>query len=243
MPATAGSNSSSKTAAILLAGGSGSRMRGAVEDKILLPLAGKPALRHSADTFATCDEIDTLVLVHRDDRQKEAIASLLDRQPQVVLWAQGGAQRQDSVWAALSALSTETEIVLIHDAARPLVTIQAIRASIQAARETGAACLARPVTDTIKTVATQSTRFIPRTLARERLWAMETPQTFQYPLIKDAYRRVVESGQTITDDLSAIEEQSIPVAFVDNGRPNPKLTTPDDIAYLEFLLARPTSAR
>lgn len=225
-------------AAILLAGGSGARMRGAVADKALQPLAGKPVIRHSIDAFIASGVVDALAIVHRHAQQREAIACDLPASPLKIFWAQGGAERQDSVWAALSSLPESTEIVLIHDAARPLVTKSAIQQSVRLARENGAACLARPVKDTIKQVSQNGGGYVPRSLDRSQLWAMETPQTFQFALIKNAYAKIINTGRSITDDLSAIEETGHPIAFVDNGRPNPKLTTPDDLAYLEFLFAR-----
>ncbi len=229
--------------AILLAGGSGNRMQGQVDDKILADLAGKPVIAHSIQAFVSSAEVQHLVIVTRDAAQQAAIEATLQPYtrnpiPETLnpIFTRGGAQRQDSVWAGLQAAPADTEIVLIHDCARPCITPEAIRESIAKAKEIGAACLARPVTDTIKSADTYDGAYLPTTIDRSKLWAMETPQTFQYSIIKDAYQNVIQSGIQITDDLSAIEDIDQPVAFIHNSRPNPKLTTPSDLPYLQFLL-------
>ncbi|MDQ8183209.1 2-C-methyl-D-erythritol 4-phosphate cytidylyltransferase [Pelagicoccus sp. SDUM812005] len=231
--------------AILLAGGSGNRMQGQVEDKILAPLAGKPVIAHSIEAFLASGQVQHLVIVVRDAAQQAAIeailASSLIPHPSSVSFTTGGAQRQDSVFAGLQAAPADTEIALIHDCARPCVTPEAIRESIAQAADIGAACLARPVTDTIKSADTYDGAYLPTTVDRSKLWAMETPQSFQYPIIRDAYQSIIASGAQITDDLSAIEDIDQPVAFVDNRRPNPKLTTPADLPYLEYLLTQSLS--
>ncbi|MDQ8203015.1 2-C-methyl-D-erythritol 4-phosphate cytidylyltransferase [Pelagicoccus sp. SDUM812003] len=233
-----------RSAAILLAGGSGNRMRGAVADKILACLAGKPVIAHSIAAFVASGAVQRLVVVCRDHEQETLIKPLI---PPTLSssFTRGGAERKDSVWAGLQACPPATEIVLIHDCARPCVTPQAIRVSIAAAAETGAACLARPVTDTLKSVSSsssspssQQTAYQLATVDRSKLWAMETPQTFRRALILEAYQRIVAENRPITDDLSAIESLGQPVVFIDNQRPNPKLTTPADLPYLEFLLSQ-----
>ncbi|MDQ8187984.1 2-C-methyl-D-erythritol 4-phosphate cytidylyltransferase [Pelagicoccus sp. SDUM812002] len=226
----------STNTAILLAGGSGNRMRGRVDDKILADLAGKPVIAHSIDAFVSSGQVQHLIIVTRDEAQQIAIEAIIPQNSSLI-FTRGGAQRQDSVWAGLQAAPAETEIVLIHDCARPCVTPHAIRESIAQATEIGAACLAHPVTDTIKSADTYDGAYLPTTVDRAKLWAMETPQTFQYPIIQGAYKTVIESGTPITDDLSAIEDIDQPVAFIDNKRPNPKLTTPADLIYLSYLLS------
>ncbi len=231
------------TTAILLAGGSGNRMQGQVEDKILANLAGQPVIAHSIAAFVASAEVQHLVIVCRDAEQQATISQILPSSPNphptTVHFTLGGAQRQDSVWAGLNAAPQGTEIVLIHDCARPCVTPEAIRESIAKASEIGAACLARPVTDTLKSADTYDGAYLPTTVDRAKLWAMETPQTFQFPIIFEAYQSIIASGTPITDDLSAIEDIDQPVAFIHNQRPNPKLTTPSDLPYLQFLLTHP----
>ena len=224
--------------AILLAGGSGNRMQGTVEDKILAPLSGKPVIAHSIETFVSSGKIQYIVIVTRDAKQRSAIEKVAPDVP-IITYTTGGARRQDSVHAGLLAAPAETEIALIHDCARPCITPEAINESIEKAAQFGAACLARPVTDTLKSADPYDGAYLPTTVDRSKLWAMETPQSFSYPLIRDAYENIVRSGAQITDDLSAIEDIDQPVAFIDNRRPNPKLTTPADLPYLEYLLQTP----
>ena len=155
-----------------------------------------------------------------------------------LLWAKGGKERQDSVWAGLQTVPRQTEVVLIHDGARPMIASQAIDRVALAARDGQVACVARPVTDTIKKATYTDNGYVLNTLNRDELWTMETPQAFRYSLIYDAYAKIISSSQKITDDLAAIESQSIPATFIENPIPNPKLTNPEDIAYLEFLRQR-----
>lgn len=223
--------------AVLLAGGSGARMQGSVADKILLTLAGQPAILHSVRAFLQSGAVQALVFVYRDDDQRAAIEELLPPTDVSIHWARGGEQRYHSVWSGLQAAPDDTEIVLIHDCARPCVTPEAIRESVEAARRSGAACLAQAVVDTIKQVEPTSGGYRLQTLDRSRLWAMGTPQSFRFALIRDAYEETIAAGRPITDDLAAIEGRDISVVFVDNRRPNPKLTTPADVAYIEAILA------
>lgn len=243
-------SSPSQSAAILLAGGSGARMQGQIPDKSLATIAGKALVRYSIDAFVASGAVQTLVIVYRDEAQKRLLQTQTLDLGLKALWTPGGAERQDSVLAGLRILPDDTGIVLIHDCARPCVTPEAIRESARQAANIGAACLARRVTDTIKSASPYGAPqeqpepriqhppplYLPTTVERSKLWAMETPQSFRYALIREAYETVARSGAKITDDLSAIEDLDQPVAFIENDRPNPKLTTPADLDYLAYLL-------
>lgn len=223
--------------AVILAGGSGTRMGEAIDDKILHPVNGKPLIQYCLEAFARCETVDSLVLVYRDEGQRDTLKPLVTSgEFSNVSWAEGGARRQDSVWAGLSAIQSPRPVVLIHDGARPLISAQTIDQAAAAAREHGAACVARKVVDTLKQVSSVSDGYQLETLDRDALRAMETPQAFQYPLFRDAYQRIIESGQIITDDLSAIEDQRSPVQLVENPMPNPKLTQPQDLPWFEYLI-------
>lgn len=222
----------SRTAAILLAAGSGTRMAGAVADKVLAPLAGRPVFAHSAAAFAASGVADLYVVVYRDQRQ---MLTLSAHAPTPSLLIAGGAERQDSVAAALSALPPDIAHVFIHDCARPLVRPEQLVALHKIVRREHAVVLAHRVTDTIKKHHADARL---RTLDRERLWAMETPQVFSRDLICRAYARVAKKKLRITDDAQAVEALDHPIALLENSHPNPKLTTPSDLAYLEFLLSR-----
>jgi 2-C-methyl-D-erythritol 4-phosphate cytidylyltransferase len=146
----------------------------------------------------------------------------------------GGAERQDSVWNGLAALSPKTEIVAIQDAARPCTSAELIAATIVAARETGAAVAAQPVTDTIKESA--DGKIISRTVDRAKLWSVQTPQTFRVEVIRRAISTAREKGLILTDDTAACELIGQPVRLVKSATPNPKVTVPADLPFIENLL-------
>lgn len=229
---------------VLLAAGSGSRMRGHVQDKVMTPLRGLPVLLHSMRAFMESGTVDSLVIVHREAAQRSSIMGAmanhgLGRVP--VLWAPGGPERRDSVLNGLEACPTGTRLVFIHDGARPLVHPDALKLLAGAADRTGAAVLATRVKDTIKrapTVVIPGEAYPLQDMSREGLWAMETPQVFDYALILNAYRSVVAERLPVTDDVAAATHAGAPVALVENSRPNPKITEPADLAWCEFLLSR-----
>jgi 2-C-methyl-D-erythritol 4-phosphate cytidylyltransferase len=244
----------SRTAAILLAAGQGRRMRAAVADKILAPLAGRPVFAHSAAAFAASGVADFYVVVCRDARQSLELSCYA---PTPALLVRGGRERQDSVANALAHLPDDIDYVFVHDCARPLVHPKQLAALLKVVRRTGAVVLAHRVTDTIKQVplpgrlaagsAGPPTRRTPQpgapaaTLDRARLWAMETPQVFARSLLTRAYEEVQRRKLRITDDAQAVERLGEPVVYLENPHPNPKLTAPADLAYLEFLLSRASS--
>ncbi len=222
----------SRTAAILLAAGSSRRMDGAVSDKILAPLGGKPVFAHAAATFVRSGVVDFFVVTYRDQAQMVGLSAYA---PTPAIFVRGGAERQDSVAAALAELPDDISHVFIHDCARPLIRAEQLVALHKIVRREDAVVLAHRVTDTIKEHRDNARL---RTLDRSRLWAMETPQVFSRDLIVRGYTRVVEKGLRITDDAQAVEQLGHPIALLENSQPNPKLTTPSDLAYCEFLLSR-----
>jgi 2-C-methyl-D-erythritol 4-phosphate cytidylyltransferase len=146
----------------------------------------------------------------------------------------GGAERQDSVWNGLAAVAPNTEIVAIQDAARPCTTAELIAATIQAAQETGAAVAAQPVADTLK--ETDDGKTISRTVDRSKLWSVQTPQTFRVDVIRRAIATAREKNLILTDDTAACELIGQPVRLVKSTSPNPKVTVPADLPFIESLL-------
>ena len=222
------------TSAIIVAAGKGTRM-GPALDKVFLELAGKPVVVHTWQRFAQAACIDEIVLVVRDGMQ--AAFNELARQfhlgkPFRVV--AGGAERQDSVWNGLEAISLETGIVAIQDAARPCTSVALIAATVTAAQESGAAVAAQPVTDTIK--ESLDGKSVTRTLNRSRLWSVQTPQTFRVEIIRHALSEARSRGLLITDDTAACELIGQPVRLVASAEPNPKVTRPEDAPYIEMLL-------
>ena len=219
----------SRTAAILLAAGSSKRMQGAVTDKVLVPLGGRPLFAHSVAAFMESAVADLYVITTRDQRQLTALSAYA---PTPAIFVRGGRERQNSVAAALEALPDDIEYVFIHDCARPFVRAEQLAALLKIVRREHAVVLAHRVTDTIKEHSGEGRL---KTLDRSALWAMETPQVFNRALITRAYARVIDRGLTITDDAAAIELLNHPVALLENPYPNPKLTTPFDLSYFEFV--------
>lgn len=224
-----------RTAAILLAAGSGTRMNGSVEDKILAPLGGRPVFHHSASTFVESGVADFFVIVYRDQKQMLELSAYA---PTPALFVPGGKERQDSVAAALAALPPDIGKVFIHDCARPFVRVEQLVALHKIVLREDAVVLARRVTDSIKEHRKDGHL---KSLDRDKLWAMETPQVFSRDLIAAAYEKVSKKKLRVTDDAAAVELLKHPVALLENTHPNPKLTTPADLPWFEFLLARDRS--
>jgi 2-C-methyl-D-erythritol 4-phosphate cytidylyltransferase len=219
-------------AAILVAAGKGIRMG---TDKLWLEITGRPVIAHTWKNFSDAKCVDEIILVVRDGMQKQftelAAKFHFQKSFRIVV---GGAERQDSVWNGLEALSPKTEIVAIHDAARPCVTEELIAATIVAARETGAAVAAQQITDTIKESSDGKT--ILRTLDRSKLWSVQTPQTFRVEIIRRAISAARQKNLFFTDDTAACELIGQPVQLVPGATPNPKVTVPGDLPFIETLL-------
>ena len=223
-------------AAVIVAAGRGTRM-GPNVDKLFLEVGGKPIIVHTWRQFETCPAIEEIILVVREGMRSafdELAAAEGFKKPYRLV--PGGKERQDSVWNGIAAVDERTEIVAIHDGARPCVTHELITATIQAAQETGAAVAAQRVVDTMKDSADGKT--ISGHLDRSRLWAVQTPQTFQVPVIRKALSVVKERGLLVTDDTAACELIGQPVRLVDCPTPNVKATAPSDIPWLEILLKK-----
>jgi 2-C-methyl-D-erythritol 4-phosphate cytidylyltransferase len=222
------------TSAIIVAAGQSTRM-GPQTDKLFLPVANRPLLAHCWQRFDSAPFIGEIVLVVRDGLQSafaELAAKFGFSKPYRLV--AGGPQRQDSVWNGLEALSPATDIVAIQDAARPCTSLALIEATIQAARQDGAAVAAQPVSDTIK--SSDDGAYVSRHLDRSRLWAVQTPQTFRVEIIRRALQAVRERGLQVTDDTAACELIGQPVKLVHVPGPNPKVTVPGDVPYVEMLL-------
>ena len=222
--------------AIIVAAGKGTRM-GPGADKLFLEVVGRPVVAHTWQRFNDASCIDEIVLVVRDGLQS-AFAELaqqfqFNKPHRIVV---GGAERQDSVWNGLEAVSASAQIVAIQDGARPCTSEQLIEATIEAARETGAAVAGHLVTDTIKETA--DGKIISRNVDRSKLWAVQTPQTFRVEVIRRALGEVRARKVQVTDDTTACELIGQPVRLVASATPNPKVTTPADLPYLTVLLSK-----
>lgn len=216
--------------AIILAGGSGSRM-GAGMNKVLMPLAGETVIARSLRAFAGM--VDGMILVSRseDMQQMQLAAAQAGIDVRIVA---GGATRQESVWNGLCALPEACTHVMIHDGARCLVdkaTIERCKASVL---ECGTGVAAIPVIDTIK--ETDAEELVVSTPDRSALRAVQTPQGFSLEIIREAHRKAQEAGFIGTDDASLVERLNIPVRLTLGDRRNIKLTTPEDMQMAEAFL-------
>ncbi len=222
--------------AIIVAAGTGKRMQNDVP-KPYLTVCGKPVLLHTLERFLAVNEIKRIIVVVSPVYKARCAEIMRNSYPAngvPVSIVVGGSERQDSVRNGLNALDSNCEIVVIHDAARPLIMIETIENSIQVAAENGGAIVAEPASDTIKRINTDRT--ISETVPRDDLWLAQTPQTFQVPLIKAAHAWAHEQGIRGTDDSSLVEKMGRSVSVIRSQALNLKITTPSDLTIAEVLL-------
>lgn len=220
-----------KIGAVIAAAGRGERMRGG--DKLFAEIGGRPLIAGTLDAFQRCDAVGDIVLVlSRENMDRGKRLAEGGFWPKLKVICEGGARRQDSVREGLRRLP-ECQWVIIHDGARPLVTPELIWRGIAEARLTGAAVAAVPVKDTIK--RTSPDGMVLDTPARDGLWAVQTPQVFRYDLIVRAHETITED---VTDDASMVERLGIRVKVFTGDYRNIKITTPEDLELVEWLLER-----
>jgi len=222
--------------AIVPAAGSGVRFGGVVP-KQYLPLAGLPLLAWTLRALAGSGHVDCIVVLVAPGHEARCRAEILAPYglpvDQVL---PGGADRQASVYAGLSGAPADTDLVLVHDGARPLITPEIVRAAVRAAAAEGAAAVAVPVTDTIK--AADAEGRVAETLPRGRLWAAQTPQVFRAAWLREAHARALTDGFRGTDDAVLVERLGYPVRLVPGSAENLKVTTMADLAQAEQILRR-----
>jgi 2-C-methyl-D-erythritol 4-phosphate cytidylyltransferase len=200
-------------------------------DKVFAQLGGRPALSYVLDAFEKCEPVSQIIVVVSEDnlaKCRQLIAKGKHAKPIEV--CAGGKRRQDSVAAGLARLD-KCDWVVIHDGARPLVTKELIERGLEAARETGAAAAAVPVTDTIKIADDDLT--VLETPLRQNLWAVQTPQVFRVDLISKAYQKA--AGE-VTDDASLVEALGYKVKLYTGSYDNIKITNSNDLLIAEVLL-------
>ena len=220
--------------AIVPAAGSGVRFGGVVP-KQYLPLAGLPLLAWTLRALAASGQVDCTVLAVAAGQEARCRVEILEPNGlRVDRLVSGGADRQASVYAGLSEAPADTDLVLVHDGARPLVTAQIIRAAVEAAEADGAAVVAMPVTDTIKVA--DGERRVEDTLPRGRLWAAQTPQVFRAAWLREAHAKALTDGFRGTDDSVLVERLGYPVRLVPGSPDNLKITTMADLAQAEQIL-------
>ena len=215
---------------VIVAAGTASRMGGI--DKVMAPLGGEPMIARTVRTFQNCDAISEIVIVTREDLILPMTA-LTREMPKVKAVVVGGKSRQESVSLGLNALSNNVKLAAIQDGARPLITWEVIDRTVRAANTYGAAAPAIPVKDTIKVV---EGRIVKSTPDRSTLFAVQTPQVFDFDLLRAALKKAEAEGAAVTDDCSAVELMGMSVKIVEGDERNIKVTTPMDLKIAELLL-------
>lgn len=219
------------TVGIILAAGLGTRMG---RPKAFLPLRDKPLLLYSMEIFEQSRSIDYFIVVARAE-DVSGVQQLAEKNgmKKCRFVVPGGKERQDSVTLGMAKLTGEIRMVIVHDAARPLITMEMLTAVIRGAKEKKAALAAIPATDTVKRA---SDGFSSETLDRKVLWFAQTPQAFQYDLFKAALDKANAEGYYGTDCSSLLERNGISVYIIPGSKENFKITTPLDLTMAEHIL-------
>jgi 2-C-methyl-D-erythritol 4-phosphate cytidylyltransferase len=212
------------TTAIIVAAGSGSRFKSDTP-KQFLEINGKPVIAHAIERFQAALSVDSIVLVLAADHTLDTSAF-----SKVAKIVGGGSTRAESVRNGLAVI--DADIVAVHDGARPLVTVDEIERTIAAARETGAACLVAPVTDTIKSIRGTE---IADTLDRNKMRRALTPQAFRTEVLRKAFENV-DLNESVTDECYLVEKLGHPIKIVEGSSRNIKITHPEDLILAEALL-------
>lgn len=224
-----------KFTAIVLAGGTGKRMHSHIH-KQYLELAGKPVLYYALKTFEKSDVTD-IVLVTGAGEETYCKCEIVDKYHinKVKAIVPGGLERYHSVYAGLCA-AKGADYVLIHDGARPLVTADIIRRSMEAVKEYHACVAGMPVKDTIKIADEKG--YAKLTPERSKVWQVQTPQSFSYSLVYEAYQKILaDEDSAITDDAMVVERMTNqPVKLIEGSYRNIKITTPEDMMIAEMYL-------
>ena len=216
--------------AVIVAAGTASRMGGI--DKVMAPIKGEPMILRTVRNFQNCDAISEIVIVTRPDLIVP-ITNLCKNMGKVTAVVAGGNSRQESVNLGLNALGDKVKLAAVHDGARPLITWQVIDRVVRAANTYGAAAPAVPVKDTIKVVEGYVVKNTPD---RATLRAVQTPQVFDYDMLRGALKKAELDGAQVTDDCSAVERIGLTVKIVEGDERNIKVTTPMDLKIAEMLL-------
>ena len=219
-------------AAVIVAAGSASRMQGI--DKILAPLDGEPLIARTIQVFQDSAVIHEIVIVTREDLMNQ-ISRLCQQRgfDKVSLIVSGGETRVHSVMKGMNAVSKRMDLVAIHDGARPFVTQEMIEQTVRRAADHHAAAPAIPVKDTIKTA---ENKIVTSTPDRSTLFAIQTPQVFDYDLLRGALQNALDKNLPITDDCSAVEALGMSVFLTEGSEENIKVTTPMDLMIADVIL-------
>jgi len=223
-----------KITAILVAAGSGTRMN-SEKNKVFIEIADRPVIAHSLLAFQNAPAvIDIIVVTREEDILLVGDIGAEFNITKLSKVVKGGSERHESVKLGLQEIE-DSELVLVHDAARPCIRIEDIEGVINIAKKHGAATLAHKVTDTLRYA---SDGILNETVDRESLWTMQTPQVFNLDILKKAHDSTTISRVTATDDVMLVQQLNIPVYIYAGSRSNIKITTPEDLIIAESIIAR-----
>lgn len=215
--------------AVIVAAGNATRMGGI--DKAMALLGGEPMLVHTVRTFQNCEIIKEIVIVTREDLLIQ-VADLCHDFDKVKAVIVGGKTRMLSVHAGLNALSSKVRLVAVHDGARPFASAALIDRTVRAAHSYGAAAPGIPVKDTVKIV---EGGVVSSTPARKALQAIQTPQVFDFDILRAALKKAAQDNTEVTDDCSAVERMKMSVKIVEGEEQNMKITTPLDLKFAQLI--------
>jgi 2-C-methyl-D-erythritol 4-phosphate cytidylyltransferase len=219
-----------KTGVVIVGAGSSQRMG---RNKVFISLAGKPLLAWSVDFCQSCKLVDQIAIVLNETKLDLGRKLAAERGWSKVLEiCAGGKRRQDSVRQGLNELE-DCDWVVIHDSARPFLTTDLIRDGLEAAQATGAAVAAVPIKDTVKLGG--GDMMVSKTLNRQELWAIQTPQIFRFDIIAEAHEQITDD---VTDDASMVEQLGRKVKLYMGSYNNIKITTPEDLALAELIAGK-----
>jgi len=226
-----------KIVVLIPAAGSGVRMGSTVKKPYLL-LAGRPMLYHTLAAFDRAPAVDQIIIAVAPGEEACCETDVVRKFPfkKKITIIAGGDMRQDSVRRLLERVPEETSLVLIHDGARPLITVDLIERALAETEKWQATVAAVPVKDTIQ--ATDEAGFVQKTLPREQLWSIQTPQTFELRLIREAHCKALQDGFVGTDEGSLVARLGRPVKIIMGAYDNIKVTTPEDLIIAEALLKK-----
>jgi 2-C-methyl-D-erythritol 4-phosphate cytidylyltransferase len=224
-----------KTAALIAAAGKGQRMRGKIK-KQFITLEGMPLLLYTLEAFEEFEGIEHLYLVLDEGDFEYCKGEIIQKYgiKKVSQLIPGGERRQDSVWNGLKAMEGHCDMVIIHDGARPFVSLDILKRLMTAMKDIQAVVTAIPARDTIKRVDGRGN--VVDTLQRNTLFHIQTPQGFHYGVIKEAYKKALKEGIQGTDDAYFVERMGIRVKIIEGSPFNIKITTPEDIDLAHSIL-------
>lgn len=219
--------------AVIVGAGNGTRFG---EDKIFKEINEKPIWYYSARAFQMSEKVDEIVMVVKEEKIKQMLQQTNDFElSKIKKIVEGGSERKDSVWKALGSMNkNETNLVLIHDGARPLVSTSLINKCIDETVDCGCVVPGIKVRDTIK----RGGEFVEETLDRNEIYLIQTPQVFEYGIIARAYDNAVTNNLKGTDDSSLVESLGYRVKIIPGEESNLKITYQNDLELVDFLMSR-----